>query len=290
MSGDFGKLDPRAPLAESEGSTYPAGLSPLNDVPHHPSPPAGTEAQPSRPDTVHPKSPALTSTDAPSAYSPKDPLSPTADHPVPAVKICGIRRDEDAAVLNDVLPEYAGFIFHPASRRYIDLDTALHLRAILDQRISCVGVFVDPPLEQVAAVADSGAVQLVQLHGQQNAADIARLRGLVPGVPIIKAVSVSDVASIVRAAGLGADFLLLDGPHSGSGVGFDWALINQARHEVRLPPLFLAGGLTPQTVRLTAGLDIYAVDVSSGVESDGTKDPAKIHAFVAAARRTEGHS
>ena len=200
------------------------------------------------------------------------------------IKICGVWRDDDLAVLNEVLPEYVGFVFHPGSRRYVDLATAQRLREMLDQRICCVGVFKDAPLDEVVAVARSGAVRLVQLHGVVSAADIERVRAEAPGVGVIRAVSVTGVQSIVDATELGADLLLLDGPCPGSGEGFDWGLIDQARQLVPLPPLFLAGGLTPDNVTAAAGLDIATVDVSSGVESDGVKDPALIRAFAVAVR------
>ena len=200
------------------------------------------------------------------------------------IKICGVWRDDDLAVLNEVLPQYVGFVFHAGSRRCVDLATAQRLRGVLDQRICCVGVFKDAPLDEVVAVARSGAVRLVQLHGTVSAGDIDRVRAGAPGVGIIRAVSVTGVQSIVDAAEIGADYLLLDGPNPGSGEGFDWGLIGQARQLVPLPPLFLAGGLTPDNVSSVAGLGVAVVDVSSGVESDGAKDPALIRAFTVAVR------
>jgi phosphoribosylanthranilate isomerase len=212
---------------------------------------------------------------------------------VPLVKICGITREADLAVLNETLPEFAGFVFAPGSRRQVDLATAVRLRAGLDHRIATVGVFIDQPVATVVGAVVSGAIGVVQLHGQEGADDIAAVRQQAPGARIIKAVRVNEVSSIREAAGLGADWLLLDSG-TGSGQTFDWALVAAARQQAadsgqEVPPYFLAGGLTPENV--AGGIVATrpaAVDVSSGVETDHVKDPVKIRAFVAAVRNVSG--
>ena len=222
----------------------------------------------------------------------------TAEAAAPArVKICGVRGDADVDVLNETLPDYVGFVFAAGSRRRVDLATALRLRASLDRRIATVGVFVDQPLAAMVAAVTSGAISVVQLHGDEDAAVVAALRAQAPGVRVVKAVGVLDAASIVDAAGLDPDWLLLDNVRGGSGERFDWALVDQARRlaaarSMTLPPFFLAGGLDADNVQAgLAAVRPYAVDVSSGVETDGAKDPAKVRAFVAAARarRQEGN-
>ena len=210
----------------------------------------------------------------------------------PRVKICGITRDADVPVLNETLPDYVGFVFASASRRRVGLPTAVRLRALLDRRIATVGVFVDQPVAEVAAAVDAGAICIAQLHGNEDADYLAALRGAVPSVRIIKAVAVRDAEAIVAAGALGADALLLDNVRGGSGRRFDWALVAAAREladrrDLELPPFFLAGGLDPGNVAAAvASVSVrpYGVDVSSGVETDGRKDEAKVRAFVAAAR------
>ena len=260
---------------------------PSGTVHHEPSDAARRE--PPANDSDHPRHAARSrSIDESPRTVPGDPAGTVPRGPL-AIKICGVWRDEDVAVLNEVLPQYVGFVFHPGSRRFVDLAAAQRLRGSLDQRISCVGVFLDADVEEVVAVARSGAVQLVQLHGSVSSAVIERVRSGAPEVEIIRSVSVTGPQSIIEAVQLGADHLLLDGPSPGSGEGFDWGLIEQASGLVSLPPLFLAGGLTPANVSATAGLRIAAVDVSSGVESNGVKDPALIRAFADAVRRTVHH-
>ena len=198
----------------------------------------------------------------------------------PGVKICGISRVEDVPVLNETLPDYVGFVFHPGSRRHVDLDAARHLRDLLDERITTVGVFVDAPIARVVEAVESGAVSMVQLHGSETSAYIAELREALPRTPLIKAVPADDAAS-VEAASLDVDYLMVDNARPGSGESFDWEVLGQLPAQV---PVFLAGGLTPDTVADAARLGVYAVDVSSGVETDGAKDPDKIRSFICRAR------
>ena len=205
------------------------------------------------------------------------------------VKICGISREADVPVLNETLPDYVGFVFATGSRRHVELDQALRLRALLDPRIATVGVFVDQPVAEIEAAYTAGVFSVAQLHGDEDAAFVAALRTAVPGLVIVKAVGVRDAASIVDAATMGADYLLLDNPRSGSGQGFDWAIVEEARALAAgagapLPPFFLAGGLRPETVGDARSVEPWGVDVSSGVETDGVKDARKIRAFVATAR------
>ena len=214
----------------------------------------------------------------------------------PAVKICGISRAEDVPVLNEMLPEYAGFVFHPASRRYVDLDTARHLREMLDEKITTVGVFVDAPIPQIVEAVESGAISMVQLHGSEDPAYIADLRQALPRTPLIKAIAATDTAAIENIAGYespcdslnAVDYIMVDAARPGSGESFDWDLLGIFPATI---PVFLAGGLTPDTAADAARLGVYAVDVSSGVETGGVKDPQKIRSFIMAvrARRQEGH-
>ena len=201
------------------------------------------------------------------------------------MKICGISRAEDVPVLNEMMPEYVGFVFHPQSRRHVDLETAKHLRTLLDDRITTVGVFVDAPISQVVEAVESGATSMVQLHGKEDPAYIANLRSALPRTPIIKAIPAADIGTATR---YDADYLMVDAARPGSGESFDWNLLSAIPTTM---PVFLAGGLTPDTVSDAARLGVYAVDVSSGVETGGVKDPDKIRSFILAVRgeHLEGH-
>ena len=197
------------------------------------------------------------------------------------LKLCGMFRECDIDFVNVAMPDYIGFIvMFPKSHRNIDLETALRLKKRLSPEIRSVAVSVDAPAERLAEFANSGAAELLQLHGSEGAEYIARLRERTKA-PLIKAVKVTSFADIKAAQALDVDYLLLDSG-TGSGVAFDHSIIDRSRIT---KPFFLAGGLTPENVG-AAALEIkpYAVDISSGIETDRLKDREKILAAVRAVR------
>lgn len=193
------------------------------------------------------------------------------------IKICGLFRDEDIDFVNEALPDYAGFVLNfPKSHRNISLDQAEFLKNQLDEKIQSVGVFVDAEIDYIEEAARRGIIDIVQLHGSENADYIAELKRRVH-LPVIRAVKV-DGREIEP---LGADFLLLD---SGKGTGktFDHTLICPEKIKV---PFFIAGGITPDTIPDLARFEPFGVDISGGVETDKIKDREKILAAVRAARK-----
>lgn len=201
------------------------------------------------------------------------------------IKLCGMFRDCDIDYVNEAKPDYIGFIvMFPKSHRNIGLETALRLKSRLTPEIKSVAVSVNAPVEQFAEFAKQGVADLLQCHGSEDAEYIARLRELTD-VPIIKAVKVTTAADIENAQQLGADYLLLDSG-TGSGVTFDHSLIE--RDKIRVP-FFLAGGLTPENLgQAIRDIRPYAVDLSSGIETDKLKDREKILAAVKEARNAFG--
>ena len=195
------------------------------------------------------------------------------------IKLCGLSRPQDIRAVNGLKPEFIGFVFAPKSKRYVSPQQAAELKALLDPGIRAVGVFVNEAPEAVAQLLNSGVIDMAQLHGSEDEDYIRQLRTRT-GKPIIQAFRVASQADVVQAENSIADHILLD---SGAGTGraFNWTLI---RHVGR--PYFLAGGLDPYNVeQAVEQLNPYAVDVSSGIETAGVKDPAKMAAFVAAVRR-----
>ncbi len=200
------------------------------------------------------------------------------------IKLCGMFRECDIDYVNEARPDFIGFIvMFPKSHRNIDLETALRLKKRLSPEIKSVAVSVNAPPERLAEFAKSGAAELLQLHGDEDEDYIAELRGRT-NVPLIKAVKVTSADDIERAQALDVDFLLLDSG-TGSGRTFDHSLIDKKRIT---KPFFLAGGLTPANVR-QAALDVqpFAVDMSSGIETDKVKDREKMLAAVEAIRNIE---
>lgn len=194
------------------------------------------------------------------------------------VKICGLTRDCDIDFANEVMPEFVGFVFSRDSKRYVAPEKAADLRWKLDYRIAAVGVFVDEKIEAIAELASQEVIDLIQLHGSESNEYIAKLRSMVE-IPIIKAFTVRSEEDIRDAEYSDADFVLLDSG-KGSGVTFDHRLIRELRR-----PYFLAGGITPDNAgNAMESLHPYAIDASSGLETNGFKDPEKMRSFIDAIR------
>lgn len=195
------------------------------------------------------------------------------------IKLCGLSRPCDIEAANGLHPEYIGFVFAPKSKRCVTPEKAAELRRLLAPDIQAVGVFVNETPEIIAGLLNNGTIDIAQLHGGEDKEYIKRLRTLT-GKPIIQAFRIGAQQDILAAGNSAADFVLLD---SGAGTGtvFDWSLLQGIQR-----PYFLAGGLDPDNVRAAIEtLHPYAVDVSSGIETDGAKDKIKMAAFVAAVRK-----
>lgn len=199
------------------------------------------------------------------------------------VKICGLSRVEDILYVNEVCPDYVGFVF-AGSRRQVSAEQASRLRRLLRKEICPVGVFVNERPEQIVRLLQRGVIDAAQLHGHETEEDIVFIQKE-SGKKVIKAVQVTDGKRLAEWKESTADYLLFDGG-SGEGRTFDWSLADEARAVGK--PFFLAGGLNScnaaEAVRL---FEPFALDVSSGVESAGKKDRMKIIDFMRAARLAE---
>lgn len=192
----------------------------------------------------------------------------------------------DIEYANRVKPDLVGFIF-ANTRRKISLAQAKQFREALDAEISAVGVFVNEDIPVIASLVQDGCIDMIQLHGEEDADYIRRLRKICD-VPVIKAVKVQTVEQIRQVAALPVDYLLLDtyrkGVLGGTGEAFDWELLREAKAaagdtaegELFGKPYFLAGGLHAGNLREAAALGSYGLDVSSGIETDGSKDFTKM--------------
>ncbi len=196
------------------------------------------------------------------------------------IKICGLRRIEDIGYVNAARPDYVGFILAKGFRRSIDREQMRKLRAALLPEIPAVGVFVNQSADEIAAYLQEGLIDLAQLHGQESDETICSIQ-VRTGKPVIKAIKISCAEDVRRAEQSPADLVLLDGG-TGEGKAFDWSLLGQVGRD-----FILAGGLAPGNVaKAIRTLRPMGVDVSSGVETDGCKDEAKIKAFMQQAKMT----
>lgn len=195
------------------------------------------------------------------------------------IKLCGLRRPEDIEAANRLKPEYIGFVFARKSKRYVDPETALSLKKSLSPSINAVGVFVNEELSVVAGLLSRGIIDMAQLHGSESEEYITELKKAT-GKPVIRAFKVATPEDVEAAVGSSADHILLDAG-AGDGVTFDWSIVKNVGR-----PFFLAGGLNPLNVaEAVEAVHPFAVDVSSGIETDGFKDIDKMAAFVKAVRK-----
>lgn len=202
------------------------------------------------------------------------------------IKLCGMMKPCDIEYANRVKPDFVGFIF-ANTRRKISAAQAKQFRKTLDAEIPAVGVFVNEDIPVIASLVQDGCIDMIQLHGEEDADYIRCLRE-VCDVPVIKAVKVQTVEQIRQTAALPVDYLLLDtyrkGVLGGTGEAFDWELLREAKAaagdtaegELFGKPYFLAGGLHAGNLREAAALGSYGLDVSSGIETDGSKDFTKM--------------
>lgn len=197
------------------------------------------------------------------------------------IKLCGLSRNCDIYVVNKLKPDFIGFVFWQKSSRFVTKEKAFELKSLLNPDIKAVGVFVDEKPETVAELLNLGIIDMAQLHGSESEEYIEDLKKL-SDKPIIKAFRVKTKQDITDAQKSSADYVLLD---SGAGTGtvFDWDLIQNIQR-----PYFLAGGLdTCNAQTAVKKLKPYAVDVSSGIETNRLKDKDKMTAFVVAVRNAE---
>ena len=185
------------------------------------------------------------------------------------VKICGLSNIEAVETAVSAGADYIGFVFAP-SKRQVTLEQAAELAKFIPSHIQKVGVFVSPSRADLLEAIEKVGLDLVQVHGQV-------VDKLFENLPCgsIQAVQVDEGGQVPNSQ---ADYLLFDAPVAGSGQTFDWGRLDTTK----LAQLFfIAGGLNEDNVaRAIQHFSPFAVDVSSGVETDGQKDHEKIRRFI----------
>ena len=189
------------------------------------------------------------------------------------VKICGLSTVEAVETVVLAGADYIGFVF-AKSKRQVSLEQAHELARLVTGKTKIVGVFVSPSLEDLEQAIAQVPLDIVQIHGNFDEALIPKI-----SVPVIRAIQLSNQEDQVSSQ---ADYLLFDAPVAGSGRTFDWDLLKDQKIQ---QDFFIAGGLTVDNVRQAREtFQPYALDVSSGVETDGHKDIEKIKAFIEGAK------
>ena len=196
------------------------------------------------------------------------------------IKFCGLRREEDVKFAASLDADFMGFILTDRFKRYIAPEEVARLKEFVPSKTRTVGVFVDEPADYVITAAKTAKLDMVQLHGSEDDAYIVEIKEKT-GLPVIKMIKPETIDDIITARQSLADLILLDSGAGGTGRVFDWSLAEKLGRDY-----ILAGGLAPENVgEAVERLRPFAVDVSSGVETDGIKDFSKMKAFAAEVRK-----
>ena len=199
------------------------------------------------------------------------------------VKICGITSEADALAVAEAGADAIGLMFYDGSPRHVSISQAKAISEALPKHIVRVGVFVNAEEPLISQAVIDCTLNILQFHGDESPEDCGRF-----SVMSLKAFRMQDPETHEAMQKFPADGFLLDAhvedALGGTGETFNWDLAVRAQEFGR--PIFLAGGLTVDNVaEAVAKVQPFAVDVSSGVESEpGKKDPAKMRAFVSAAK------
>ena len=206
------------------------------------------------------------------------------------IKICGVTLPDDAARVAAAGADFIGLNFWPRSRRYLEPQRAPLVAGAArgSGAALVVGVFVDADLDEVMAIMERVELDVIQLHGDEDAGTIAKIAEATQR-PVWKAFGAASLATVDNLHVWPVDAIMLDTPspqRGGTGQTFDWAIAREARRRHPARKLVLAGGLDAGNVAAAIqAVAPWAVDVASGVEAGpGIKDPAKIAAFIAAIR------
>jgi phosphoribosylanthranilate isomerase len=188
------------------------------------------------------------------------------------VKICGIRSLRSALAAVTGGADFIGFNFVPASKRYIDPEMCQTIIGQIKGKIKIVGVFQNAPVDQVNTIAAMLDLDFVQLHGEESDAYMKKMNR-----PVIKSTNIYNVPANETAR-----YILLDRIKQGQGSLVDFSRAEEFAKQYKI---FLAGGLTPDTVALAIKkVKPFAVDVAGGIETDGKEDEQKINRFIANAK------
>lgn len=199
------------------------------------------------------------------------------------IKICGLTRKEDIVAVNTALPDFIGFVF-AKSQRQITVEKAKILKGGLHPLIKTVGVFVNEEIERIIDLCHTQTIDLIQLHGDEKAGYAKALKSCLPN-EIIKAIRVKGPDDVKKAEAFPCDYFLFDAysrrGYGGLGKTFDWSMLSSFEQ-----PYFLAGGISIANVtKALAERKPYGIDISSGAETAGYKDPQKIRELVAMVRK-----
>lgn len=186
------------------------------------------------------------------------------------VKFCGLFREDDIKYANILKPDFTGFVY-AESKRKISVEKSAYLKSMLDKNIVSVGVFLNNDVEEIIEICSKGIIDIIQLHGEYDNKLINTLKEKT-GKKITASINVKSVEDILHLQNSLSDYVLLDGAKSGSGVMFDYSLLDEALAKGFNRNYFLAGGLNINNIHKALEYNPYCIDISSGIEANGVKD------------------
>ncbi len=208
------------------------------------------------------------------------------------VKICGLTNSDTLDIAISSGADYIGLVFVPSSPRYISIDDAKNLIALVPKKVTSVGLFVNPTDQEIHDTLNRVKLDMIQLHGHETPERLVAIKEKF-ALPIIKAIRIESEldTKVIKDYEQIADIILFDtkskdpSQHGGTGESFDWAILIGNEPTC---PWMLAGGLTPKNVKSAIEmLNPPIIDVSSGVESEsGIKDPEEIKTFIEIVKNT----
>lgn len=201
------------------------------------------------------------------------------------IKICGIKSVKDIEYVNLLNPDYIGFVFARSSRQ-VTVEQVLELKRFLNKGIKTVGVFLNEDKEKVLEVAENVGLNIVQLHGTEDLSYIDYLSSY-DKFEIWKALGIKSDQDIDEIKKYSQYRIVLDGAKAGQGKRFSWDSIEEeVLTEDFRKNLILAGGLNfNNVIEGIQRFKPFAVDVSSGVETEGKKDYIKMKEFIERVRQ-----
>lgn len=191
------------------------------------------------------------------------------------IKICGIKNENEAKIINECMPDIAGFVF-ASGKRQIDINKAKILKKIINPEIETAGIFVEQNEDEILEIYNEKVIDIIQLHGDYDERTIKNLKEKT-GAKIIKVIRVKEGFYKIKTL---ADFILFDAyskdKYGGLNKTFDWNI-----KIISNVPYFVAGGINENNIiEMVKKLTPYGVDISSGVEVDGFKTKEKVFNII----------
>ncbi len=186
----------------------------------------------------------------------------------PLLKICGMTNRCNIDEILELKPDYLGFIFYSKSPRYVVGKTDNSYIGTISERTITTGVFVDEDIDTILSIAAQYGLRAVQLHGSESPQMCEQIKS--SGLTVIKAfaVATADDFGITDKYKTAADYFLFDTKteqHGGSGVSFDWKVLNAYKGST---PYFLSGGISPENIADACKTECYAIDINSRFEAE----------------------